>query len=255
MTRYFDLDGHVALVTGGNTGIGLGMARALGGAGARVALLGTNEERNTAAVDELTAAGIAARAYVCDVSHDEAVSRTFELVLQDHGRIDSCFANAGVGGAATRFTEMTLEEWRRVIQVNLDGAFLTLRAASAHMIDRGGGGSLVATSSLTALEGAPRSEHYAASKAALLGVVRSLAVELGRYQVRVNAIVPGWIDTNLTHGTLGAPRFVDRVLSRVPLGRWGTPDDLGGVAIYLASPGSAYHTGDVLVIDGGYHVQ
>jgi NAD(P)-dependent dehydrogenase (short-subunit alcohol dehydrogenase family) len=255
VTALFDLDGHVALITGGNAGIGLGMARALGGAGARVALIGTNEARNTSAIHDLQASGISARAYVCDVSLEEDVMRAFALVLEDHGRIDSCFANAGVGGAVRRFTETTLEEWRRVVRVNLDGAFLTLRAASAHMVERGGGGSLVVTSSLTALEGAPRSEHYAASKSGLVGLVRSLAVELGPNGVRVNAIVPGWVDTNLTHDMLANPRFVDRVLPRVPLGRWATPDDLGGLAVYLAAPASSYHTGDVIVVDGGYHVQ
>jgi hypothetical protein len=250
----FDLTGKVALVTGGNSGIGLGMAEALARAGAGVCVWGTNEEKNRAALERLRAHGGRALALRCDVADEAAVERAFADTLGALGRVDACFANAGVSGrgGAAGFAQMSTAEWRRVLAVNLDGAFFTLRAAARHMIERGGGGSLAATASLAALEGAPRGEHYAASKGALLSVVRGLAVELGRHRIRANAIVPGWIDTPMTEAVLHGEAFTARVLPRVPMRRWGVGADFGGIAVYLASDASAYHTGDVFVIDGGY---
>jgi hypothetical protein len=147
---------------------------------------------------------------------------------------------------------MTTAEWRRVMSVNLDGAFFSLRAAARHMIERGGGGSLVSTASLAAVMGAARSEHYSATKGALMAMTRSMAVELARHQIRVNTIVPGWIDTPMTEAALHGEAFTGKVLPRVPMRRWGVGDDFGGVAVYLASDASRYHTGDTFVIDGGY---
>jgi NAD(P)-dependent dehydrogenase (short-subunit alcohol dehydrogenase family) len=138
--------------------------------------------------------------------------------------------------------------------VNLDGAFFTLRAAARHMVDGGHGGALVVTSSLAAISGQPRGEHYAATKGGVIAMMRALAVELARHGVRANAILPGWIDTPMTERTLRWDRFVDKVLPRVPVRRWGGPADFGAIAVYLASDASAYHTGDTFVIDGGYSV-
>jgi NAD(P)-dependent dehydrogenase (short-subunit alcohol dehydrogenase family) len=149
---------------------------------------------------------------------------------------------------------MTTAEWHRVLAVNLDGAFFTLRAAARHMTARGNGGSLAVTASLAALEGSPLSAHYAASKGALLSVMRALAVGLARHRIRVNAIVPGWIDTPMTEKAVHGEAFMTRVLPRVPARRWGTGDDFGGLAVYLASDASAYHTGDTFIIDGGYAI-
>ena len=149
---------------------------------------------------------------------------------------------------------MTLAEWQRVCRVNLDGTFLTLRAVARHMVERGGGGSLVATSSLTAIEAAPQSEHYAASKAGVVALVQSLAVELARHGIRANALMPGWVETDLTRPLLESEIGTTRILPRIPLRRWAEPADLGAAAVYLASPGARYHTGDVLVIDGGYRL-
>jgi len=252
--RAFDLTGKVALVTGGNSGIGLGMALALAEAGAGVSIWGTNEEKNAAALERLRAHGPKAHALRCDVSDEAAVERGFADTLGALGRVDACFVNAGVSGrgATPAFAQMSTAEWRRVLGVNLDGAFFTLRAAARHMTERGDGGSLVVTASLAALEGAPRGEHYAASKGALLSVTKSLAVELARHRIRANALVPGWIDTPMTEAALHGQAFTTKVLPRVPMRRWGTGDDFGGIAVYLASDASAYHTGDVLVIDGGY---
>lgn len=250
----FDLSGRVALVTGGNSGIGLGMADALAQAGADVCVWGTNPDKNAAATEQLAAHGVRTHAVQCDVGDEDAVEGAFSETIDVLGQVDACFANAGVSGMAPSFAEMPTEEWRRVLRINLDGAFFTLRAAARHMTERAGGGSLVATSSLAAIEGQPRGEHYAATKGALISMVKALAVELAREGVRANAVLPGWIETPMADPLLNWDRFRERVLPRVPLRRWGAPDDLGGIAVYLASDASAYHTGDVILIDGGYSI-
>jgi NAD(P)-dependent dehydrogenase (short-subunit alcohol dehydrogenase family) len=251
----FDLTGKVALVTGGNGGIGLGMARALAEAGADVAIWGTNPTKNAAAREALSRTGRRVLALECDVGEEAAVEAAFAETLRVLGRVDGCFANAGTyGGGRTPFAEMPTAEWRRVMRVNLDGAFHTLRAAARHMIARGGGGggSLVGTASLAAIEGAPRNEHYAATKGGLISMIRGLAVELARHGIRANAILPGWIDTDMTTRWLENDTFREKVLPRVPVRRWGTGADFGGIAVYLMSDASAYHTGDSFLIDGGY---
>ncbi|HXH82465.1 MAG TPA: SDR family NAD(P)-dependent oxidoreductase [Candidatus Tectomicrobia bacterium] len=254
--RGFDLTGKVALVTGGNSGIGLGMADALAAAGASVCIWGTNETKNVEAAEALRKHGGRVLALRCDVADEAAVERAFAETLAALGRVDACFANAGVGGRreVRAFVEMSTAEWRRVLSVNLDGAFFTLRAAARHMVGRPGGGSLVVTASLAAVSGQARGEHYAASKGGLISMMKALAVELARHGIRANAILPGWIDTPMTEQTLRRDRFVEKVLPRVPMRRWGAPGDFGGVAVYLASDASAYHTGDTFVIDGGYVV-
>jgi NAD(P)-dependent dehydrogenase (short-subunit alcohol dehydrogenase family) len=250
----FDLTGKVALITGGNSGIGLGMAEALAQAGAAVAIWGTSAEKNKAALAKLETYGRPALALECDVSDEAAVERSLAETVKTLGRVDSCFVNAGVSGrgGATAFAQMATEEWRRVMSVNLDGAFFTLRAAARHMTERGDGGSLVVTASLAAISGAARGEHYAATKGALISMTKSLAVELARYKVRANAILPGWIDTPMTEKALHGQAFNAKVLPRVPMRRWGVGDDFGGIAVYLASDAAGYTTGEQFVIDGGY---
>ena len=252
----FDLTGKVAVITGGNSGIGLGMAEALVQAGAAVSIWGTNEEKNAGALERLTQLGGRATALRCDVADEAAVERAFADTLATHRRVDSCFVNAGVAGrrGLNSFLEMTTEEWRRVMSVNLDGAFFTLRTAARHMVERGDGGALVVTSSLAALSGQARGEHYAATKGALISMMKAISVELARHGIRANAIVPGWIDTPMTEKTLRWDRFVEKVQPRVPMRRWGVPEDFGGLAVYLASDASRYHTGDTFVIDGGYAI-
>ena len=252
----FDLTGHAALVTGGNSGIGFGMASALRAAGADVAIWGTNEEKNAKAQAELGADGNPGKvvALRCDVGDEEQVDEAFRQTIDALGKVDSCFANAGIGGGAPAFHEFTLDAWRRVTRVNLDGVFLTFRAAAKHMVDRGEGGSLVVTSSLSAIEGARANQAYASCKGGVVSMVRGLAVEYARNGIRANSILPGWIDTPMTAGAFAWDRFRDKVLPRIPFRRWGEPDDFGGIAVYLASDASRYHTGDTLVVDGGYGI-
>lgn len=250
----FDLRGHVAVVTGGSSGIGLGIARGLAQAGADVCIWGRNAERITSAAEELSRHGTVVAGIAADVSDEGATADAFERTQREFGRIDSCFANAGGAELRSSFIDMTLQEFRSVTAVNLDGAFLTLRGAAQHMIERGGGGSLVAVSSLAAVHGMARGQHYAASKAAVVALVRSCAVELGRFGIRANAILPGWIETPATERAFSLEPLRKGVLRRIPCQRWGEPADFAGAAVYLASPASRYHTGDTLIIDGGYSV-
>ena len=249
----FDLSGKVALISGGNSGIGLGMATALAEAGADVAVWGSNAQKNAAAEQALQAIGRRVAALRCDVADESAVEAAFAETVERLGKVDACFANAGISrGSRTPFAEIQADEWRRVFSVNLDGAFYTFRAASRHMIERGEGGALAGTASLAAIQGAARNEHYGASMGGLISIIRGLAVELARYGIRANAILPGWIDTPMTERLTGWDKFADAVLPRIPVRRWGRPEDFGGIAVYIASDASRYHTGDTFVIDGGY---
>jgi NAD(P)-dependent dehydrogenase (short-subunit alcohol dehydrogenase family) len=250
----FDLSGHVALVTGGNSGIGLGMATGLAEAGADIAIWGTNEAKNEAAAKQLEALGTRVAAFRCDVGDEQQVEQAFAATLDRLGKVDSCFANAGVGGAAPSFLEMTADEWHRVLRVNLDGVFYTTRAAARHMVERGDGGSLVGIASLAAVEGQPRGQHYAATKGGVISFMKACAVELARHGIRANTILPGWIDTPMAAPALHWDRFKEKVLPRVPARRWGEPSDFAAIAVYLASPATGYHTGDTFLIDGGYSI-
>ena len=253
----FDLSGKVILVTGGNGGIGLGMADALAAAGADLAIWGTNRDKNDAAEAQLRAHGIKARSYVCNVADADAVNRTFAETLDNFGRVDGCIANAGVMGGGNRsFLDITAEDWRRVMAVNLDGVFHTYQAVLRHVVDRAGksdaGGRLVGVSSLASVAGAARNEHYAATKGALNAMTYALAVEFARYGVTVNAILPGWIETDMTKPAMANPKFVENVMPRIPVRRWGQPSDFGGLAVYLMSEASAYLTGQGIIVDGGF---
>lgn len=249
-----DLHGKTALVTGGNGGIGYGMAEALAAAGAAVAIWGRDERKNEDAAKRLQAYGGHVVAVRCDVSREQQVEAAMARTVASMGNVHACFANAGVGGRAPSYLEMTTEEWHRVLAVNLNGFFFTTRAAARHMVEHGEGGAIVAVSSLAAVEGQARGQHYAASKGALLSMTRAMAVEFARHRIRANAILPGWIETDMTAAAFDTEPMQNKVLKRVPSRRWGTPGDLGGLAVYLASDAGAYHSGDTLVVDGGYSV-
>jgi NAD(P)-dependent dehydrogenase (short-subunit alcohol dehydrogenase family) len=258
MTRnYFDLTGKVALVTGGNGGIGLGMAEGLAAAGAKVAIWGQNPDKNAKAEAKLKSYGGEVLVQQVDVNDEAAVVKAVADVIERFGRLDFCAANAGVGGGAP-FEEMTTEKWRRVTTVNLDAVFWTFREAAKHMVERARagdpGGSLLVTSSTSAIHGAPRNQAYASTKGAVLAMVRGLAVEYARYGIRANSILPGWIRSDMTAGAQANDKFNEKVITRVPMRRWGEPEDFGGIAVYLASDASRFHTGDSFVIDGGYTI-
>lgn len=252
----FDLTGRVALVTGGNGGIGFGMAEALAQAGANVEIWGTNAEKNARALERLKAHGTKCNARVVDVSKEENIVAGVAATLQEFGRIDSCFANAGVGNRWKSFLEIGGADYRRLMSINLDGVMITLREACRHMKARAEagdpGGSIVTVASMGALWGSPRAEDYSASKAAVIAVTNGIAVEFARYGVRANSILPGWIATDMTGAAQDNDVFNKQVIGRVPYRRWGKPEEFGGIAVYLASDASSFHNGDSIVIDGGY---
>ncbi|HLG84804.1 MAG TPA: SDR family oxidoreductase [Bradyrhizobium sp.] len=253
----FDLTGRVAVVTGGNGGIGLGIAQALALSGCNVSIWGRNAEKNQAAVAAMAGGPGKVEARVCDVTSSASVNDAMKATLDAFGRVDGCFANAGIGGGGRRaFIERSEEEWRTMFATNLDGVFHAFQAAARHMTERANNGDkfgrLVATSSLASLFGTARNEHYAATKAALNALCRALGVELARYGVTANAILPGWIKSDMTAKIMADDKFVGNVMPRIPMRRFGEPSDFGGIAVYLMSKASSYHTADCFVIDGGY---
>jgi NAD(P)-dependent dehydrogenase (short-subunit alcohol dehydrogenase family) len=254
----FDLSGKVALITGGNSGIGLGMAEGLAQAGAEISVWGSNPDKNKAAKAKLDGVGPKISTQRCDVSSEGEVARCFEATITEHGRVDGCFANAGVSGRNIPFDETSDAEWQRVTSVNLDGVFYTFKYAARHMRERAEagdpGGRLVGTASLAAISGQARGEHYAASKGGLVAMIKALAVEYARFGVTAHTLLPGWTETALTESTFANPKFVSNVMARIPMRRWGSREDFAAIAIYIMSDASSYHTADTFLIDGGYFV-
>jgi len=251
----FDLSNKVALVTGGNGGIGLGFAQGIAKQGGNVCIWGRNQEKNQQALAQLETFGTQVHAIHCDVASEAEVEKSFAETLDVFGRVDGCFANAGVGTGG-RFEDLTTEQWRSVLSVNLDGLFFTLRCAAKHMKTRAEdgdpGGRLVGTSSIGAKAGMAKYEAYAGSKGAVISIMQGLAVEFARYGVTANSILPGHIATAMTADAYQNEKFVNAVIPRIPERRWGTPADFEGIAAYLMSDASQYHTGDRFVIDGGF---
>jgi NAD(P)-dependent dehydrogenase (short-subunit alcohol dehydrogenase family) len=248
-----DLRGLTAVVTGGSSGLGLGMAHGLGRAGARVAVWARDPGRNARAVEELTDAGITAWAVSCDTADPDDVARATEETLGNAGGIDCLVANAGIASAAP-FLGMDLDTWHRVMRTNLDGTFLTCQAVARHMVDRGEGGSIVVVSSTIARYGGAGQAAYATSKTGLVGLGRTLAVELARHRIRCNILIPGWTETAMNTSLRDDERFVNAVTARTPVRRWATPDEFHDVAAFLADPRLTFHTGNEVVVDGGYTV-
>lgn len=248
------LDDRVVVVTGGNGGIGLGLARGAAKSGADVCIWGRNPKKNDSAVKELREIGVRALGVECDVSVESSVCSAAASTIEHFGKIDALFANAGISAQRQSFLETTPDEWLRVLSTNLVGAVLCMREAAKDMVRRGDGGALIAVSSVSAIHGAPGVLPYGASKTALLGTIRALAVELARYKIRCNAVLPGWIDTEMTEPLQSNDKFMSATVGRTPLRRWGLPSDFESAAAFLADPAAVFHTGDTMVIDGGYTV-
>ena len=249
-----DLSEKVFIITGGNGGIGLGLAEGIAEAGGAVAIWARNEEKNTDAVRALQDIGGEAKSYICDVSNEEDVIRTLASTVKDFGRVDGLFANAGRGGTGTPFIDTSLEEWRKVMAVNLDGVFLCLREASRQLISQGSGGSLVAVSSTSAIHGAAGNEAYGTAKTAVTGLVRALAVSLARFQIRVNCLLPGWTVTELASPAFENDHFREVTTKRTPARRWADPKEFRQVGAFLADPSQTFHTGQQVCVDGGYTI-
>lgn len=256
INKLFDLTGRVALITGGNGGIGLGMAEGLASQGCEVAIWGTNPAKNAAALETLQQYGPKVSALKCNVADQQEVEDCFKETLETHGRVDGCFANAGIGARPAPFDQMEKSEWDRVMAVNLDGVFHTFQCAARHMRQRAEDGDafgrMIATASLAAISGQARGQHYAATKGGLISMIKALAVEYARYNVTAHTILPGWIETTMTEQTFSYGKFVDNVMPRIPMRRWGKPEDFAGIAVYIMSAASAYHTSETFLLDGGY---
>ena len=249
-----DLSGKVFVITGGNGGIGLGMAEGIAAAGGSIAVWARNETKNASAIETLEKLGTAAKAYVCDVSSESMVLETMAETVADFGKVDGMFANAGRPGTGTPFWDLSLEEWRKVMAVNLDGVFLCLREAAKQIISQGSGGSLVAVSSTSAVHGAAGNEAYGTAKTGVTGLVRALAVALAKHQIRVNALLPGWTVTELAEPAFKNDRFREVTTRRTPVRRWADPSEFREVGAFLADPTQTFHTGQQVCLDGGYTI-
>ncbi len=247
----FDLTGRVAIVTGGNGGIGLGIAEGLVAAGASVLLSGRNAAKGTAAAAHL---GPRAAFAVADVARKAECERLAAEAVTRFGGLDILVNNAGTSVRKPP-QDYTEEEWHRILDTNLTGAFLLCQAAYPHFV-RAGGGKIVNIASLNAILGAPHNVPYAASKGGIAAMTRGLATAWADENIQVNAILPGWIETEMTAGAKAhVPGLQEAVVARTPAGRWGQPRDLAGLAVFLAAPASDWITGTAIPADGGYSIR
>jgi 2-deoxy-D-gluconate 3-dehydrogenase len=250
----FELNGRVAVITGGNAGIGLGIAKGLAAAGAAIVIAGRRPEKNLEAARAIESLNVSAAALELDVSKEESCRAMIESTVKRFGRIDILVNNAGTT-IRKQPEAYTLAEWNRVIDTNLNGAFLCAQAGYPHM-KHGGGGKIINIGSMLSIFGASFAAAYAASKGGIVQMSKALACAWAKDNIQVNAILPGWIDTPLTQSARKeVPGLNERVLARTPAGRWGEPQDLAGVAVFLASPASDFITGAAIPVDGGYSSQ
>jgi 2-deoxy-D-gluconate 3-dehydrogenase len=249
-----DLSGRVAIVTGGNGGIGLGMAKGLAGAGAAIVVAGRNGAKNQAAVNELEAAGAKAAAIEVDVTSEDSCRALVAGAAERFGRVDILINNAGTN-IRRQPQEYAVAEWQTVIETNLTSAFILSQAAYPEMV-KAGGGKIINIGSMMSIFGASFAVPYAASKGGIVQMTKALATAWAKDNIQVNAVLPGWIDTDLTRqARIDVPGLHERVLARTPAGRWGDPGDFAGIALFLACRASDFITGTAIPVDGGYSVQ
>jgi len=246
-----DLKGLNVVITGGNSSLGLGLALGVAKAGANVAVWGRNAARNQAAADEVAALGVKSVAVECDVADEQDVAAAMEHTVEALGPLGALFANAGVAGE-TRLVDTSMDEWHRVMRINVDGVFLTAREAARRFVAQDTGGALVLVSSTASRFGAGGLGAYATSKSAVVGMGRTFSVEMARYRVRCNVLIPGWTRTAMNEHLQADDRFMAATTARTPVRRWATSGEFEKVAVFLADPTQTFHTGNEVVVDGGY---
>ncbi|MCH2508915.1 MAG: glucose 1-dehydrogenase [Dehalococcoidia bacterium] len=247
----FELTGKVAVVTGGNGGIGLGIAMGLAGAGANIVVAARSVEKTAQALEDIRALGVEAHGITVDVTQEPAIQRMVTNTIDHMGRLDILVNNSGIAVRAQP-QDLTAAQWDSVVDVNLRAAFLASKEVYSHMVSAGGG-KVINVGSMYSLFGSDWGAPYAASKAGLVQLTKSLAVAWAKDNIQVNAVLPGWFVTDLTRGIPDAdPNRYDNINRRIPTGRWGEPSELGGAAVFLASAASDYVTGAALIVDGGY---
>lgn len=248
----FDLSGQVALITGGNGGLGLAFAKGLVKAGATVVIWGRNEQKNADALRQLRDLGGTVTAFVCDVTDEQQVLKTFAETVAQVGKVDSCFANAGGSGKPGMLHKMSIADWNAVLDLNLNSVVHTYKPMIAHLLERKAPGKLIVTSSEAAVLGTGYAAGYGTTKAAVLGLTRALAIELGRNNIQVNAILPGFIETEMSVETSLA--FQEAARRRSASGQIGTLEQMEGIAVFLASRHSDLITGQGILLDGGHSI-
>ncbi len=253
MISMFDLTGRVAIVTGGNGGIGRGIALALAGAGASVAILGRNPKKNDQVLGELKAMGNPVLALVLDVADRAALAPAVARVEQTLGGVDILVNNAGIANVSGGVLQETPLDWDRVIETQLNSVFLLSKLVARGMVERKRG-KIINIGSMFSYFGSGIAPSYAAAKGAIVQLTKSMAVELAPHNIQVNAIAPGWIETDMTAPLRGTP-YGDEILMRTPAGRWGKPEEMGGTAVFLASSASDFVTGETIRVDGGYAIR
>jgi 2-deoxy-D-gluconate 3-dehydrogenase len=251
--KLFDLNGRVAVVTGGNGGIGLGMAAGMADAGAAIVVAGRNADKNAAAVKAIAARGGKAVAVTVDVTDEASCRKLADEAVKQLGRIDILVNNAGIT-VRKQPEALSLAEWQSVIDTNLTAAFLCSKMAYPHML-KAGGGKIINIGSMMSIFGTPYASPYAASKGGIVQMTRAFATAWAKDNIQVNSILPGWIDTDLTKSARREVEGLnDRVLARTPAKRWGAPEDFAGIAVFLASAASDFLTGTAIPLDGGYSI-
>jgi 2-dehydro-3-deoxy-D-gluconate 5-dehydrogenase len=252
--QLFDLSGRVAIVTGGNGGIGLGMARGLATAGAAIVVAARDEAKSAEAVRELEGLGAGAMAVRVDVTLEASCRAMVQATLDRFGRLDVLVNNAGTN-IRKQPQEYTLEEWHLILETNLTSAFACSQAAYPAM-RQAGGGKIIMIGSMMSIFGASFTAPYAATKGGIVQLAKALACAWAKDNIQVNAVLPGWIDSALTRqARRDIAGLEERVVARTPTGRWGVPDDFAGIAVFLASSASDFVTGTAIPVDGGYSVQ